>query len=106
MFQVTAIDVDSRENGKVSYSITNGNADEHFEIDSNTGFIKVAAKIDREKMERYIVEVTARDGGEPSLTRSVLVNIIVLDVNDNPPKFAQENYTAIVQVIRLFKQII
>lgn len=95
--QVVAVDVDSKDNGKVSYTISNGNTQEHFDIDPVSGFISVASNLDREKSDSYILEVTAKDNGVPVLSKVVLVTIIVLDVNDNPPRFSKDNYTAIVQ---------
>lgn len=45
-----------------------------------------------------MLEIHAKDSGLPQLTGSVLVNIEVTDVNDNPPRFSEDNYTAVVQV--------
>ena len=44
-----------------------------------------------------VLEVQARDEGEPILSSSVLVNIRVEDANDNPPVFPEGNYTVYVQ---------
>lgn len=38
----------------------------------------------------------ATDGGTPSLSDVVTVNINVTDVNDNTPIFSQDTYTAVV----------
>jgi hypothetical protein len=38
----------------------------------------------------------AYDNGNPSLTATTSVKISVVDVNDNPPKFLQQHYTAAV----------
>lgn len=44
------------------------------------------------------MEICAEDSGSPKLSNSCFVNIEVSDINDNPPLFSEENYTAIVQV--------
>lgn len=53
-------------------------------------------------MSNYVLEICAEDSGVPTLSTSSFVNIEVSDINDNPPLFSEENYTAIVQV-RSFK---
>ena len=47
-------------------------------------------------MSEYMLTVTARDGGVPSLSATTTVHIIVVDVNDNAPLFTSESYVAIV----------
>lgn len=42
----------------------------------------------------YLLTVTARDGGTPSLSDTTDVEISVMDVNDNEPIFKQQLYTA------------
>ena len=44
-----------------------------------------------------VLEVQARDHGDPILSTSVLVNILVEDANDNAPLFPEGNYTVYVQ---------
>ena len=44
-----------------------------------------------------MLEVQAVDQGSPSLSASVLLNINVQDINDNPPIFPEGNYTVYVQ---------
>ncbi|XP_051157574.1 fat-like cadherin-related tumor suppressor homolog [Leptopilina boulardi] len=95
--QVYANDLDSEENGIVSYFIERGDKLKQFTIDEKTGVISVAAPLDRETISNYILEVHARDSGLPTLTSFVMVNIEILDANDNPPQFSQANYTTIIQ---------
>ncbi|XP_015586979.1 fat-like cadherin-related tumor suppressor homolog isoform X2 [Cephus cinctus] len=95
--QVFANDLDSAENGNVSYYIERGDRQKQFLIDEKTGVITVLASLDRETISNYVLEVHARDSGIPMLSNFVMVNIEVLDANDNPPLFSQPNYTAVVQ---------
>ena len=78
--QVAASDVDG---DTLTYSITGGNADGVFEIDSATGQIKIAdnSNLDFETTTAYDLKVTASDG-----TTSVETNVAVgvTDVDDTP----------------------
>ena len=49
-------------------------------------------QLDRETKDSYSVTVSARDGGQPSLTGSLLVNISIGDTNDNHPEFRNASY--------------
>lgn len=98
VLKVTATDLDSNENGQVSYAIIKGDNYNQFAVDSDTGYISVADELDRETVSNYVLEVLAKDNGIPVLSRQVLVNIEISDANDNPPVFSQNNYTTIIQV--------
>ncbi|XP_060751233.1 putative protocadherin beta-18 isoform X16 [Tachysurus vachellii] len=52
--------------------------------------------LDRELEEGYNITITATDGGSPSLSSSITIYLTVSDVNDNPPVFEQQSYTAYV----------
>ncbi|XP_066592660.1 fat-like cadherin-related tumor suppressor homolog isoform X2 [Prorops nasuta] len=95
--QIFATDLDSEENGQVSYYIERGDRQKQFSIDRKTGRITVAAPLDREEVASYVLEVHARDSGIPTLSNFVMVNIEILDANDNPPQFSLSNYSAVVQ---------
>ncbi|XP_046748553.1 fat-like cadherin-related tumor suppressor homolog isoform X2 [Diprion similis] len=97
ILQISANDLDSGENGNVSYSIQRGDRQKQFAIDEKSGYISVAALLDREMISNYVLEVHAKDNGIPMLMSFVMVNIEISDANDNPPLFAQSNYTAVVQ---------
>ncbi|KAG7299926.1 hypothetical protein JYU34_016951 [Plutella xylostella] len=47
-------------------------------------------------MRRYLLTVTARDGGAPPLSDTTDVEISVVDVNDNAPQFKQQLYSATI----------
>uniref|UniRef100_A0A8B9N506 Cadherin domain-containing protein n=1 Tax=Accipiter nisus TaxID=211598 RepID=A0A8B9N506_9AVES len=63
-----------------------------FQINNSTGWITVAAELDRETVENYHFGVEARDHGVPVMTSSASVSITVLDVNDNNPTFTEKVY--------------
>ncbi|KAG0414954.1 hypothetical protein HPB47_007882, partial [Ixodes persulcatus] len=95
--EVIASDADSAANAALQYAVVRGDRHGQFAIDKETGYISVAASLDREMISNYVLEVECTDGGTPPLSSKVLVNIEASDVNDNPPHFAQANYSAIVQ---------
>ena len=95
--KVVASDVDSGDNGRLTYTILFGDRHSQFRIDSETGVLSVGGLLDREMIANYVLEVEARDNGVPSLASNVLVTIEISDANDNPPVFSQANYTAIAQ---------
>ncbi|XP_044136927.1 protocadherin gamma-B4-like isoform X22 [Bufo gargarizans] len=48
--------------------------------------------LDREKQNLYEFTLTAVDGGSPEKSGTALIRIVVLDSNDNFPKFNQDTY--------------
>ncbi|KAM6251815.1 protocadherin beta-15-like [Porphyrio hochstetteri] len=53
--------------------------------------------LDREKVARYILAVTAADAGTPALTTTQTFTVDISDVNDNAPVFNQTSYTMYVR---------
>ena len=68
----------------VVYSIVDGDRDGVFTIDPEKGIISTAKRIDREQRHIYQLTVTARAG---SSYGTASVNVTLLDVNDNAPRF-------------------
>ncbi|KAL1490534.1 hypothetical protein ABEB36_013210 [Hypothenemus hampei] len=95
--QIIATDLDSNENGEITYSINDGDQLNQFSIDPKTGYVSVAGPLDREAISSYVLEILAKDSGLPVLSRQTTLNIEISDANDNPPTFSQANYTAIIQ---------
>ncbi|XP_041045226.1 neural-cadherin [Carcharodon carcharias] len=93
--QVTAVDLDSAQNGKFTYNITRDSDPlGQFSVDSN-GWVTIASALDRELMPQHHLVVLATDLGNPALTGSAAVILTVHDVNDNGPEF-EVPYTPIV----------
>uniref|UniRef100_A0A8C8BUY8 Protocadherin Fat 1-like n=1 Tax=Oncorhynchus tshawytscha TaxID=74940 RepID=A0A8C8BUY8_ONCTS len=90
--QVDSTDKDQGDNGVIRYSIV-ANTDQ-FAIDELTGVVTVKKTLDREVHPVYILKIAARDQAvnEPQLVSTVLLKVILEDVNDNPPKFIPSNY--------------
>lgn len=86
---VSAIDRDSGPNGQLEYTIIDGNKDNSFSINRATGEIRTTRPLDREKVAQYELRIKATDRGIPPKSTSVRVQIGVLDVNDNAPRFSQ-----------------
>lgn len=91
-----ATDADVGKNGMIKYSFVKGSRTaENFSIDPFTGIISTRIPLDREANGKYAFNILAIDQaeGENVLTGTGTVEVIVLDVNDNPPAFTQELYT-------------
>ncbi|XP_001961249.3 protocadherin-like wing polarity protein stan isoform X3 [Drosophila ananassae] len=96
---VSATDSDVGVNAQITYSLNeesiNGlGSPDPFSINSQTGAIVTSAPLDRETTSGYLLTVTAKDGGNPSLSDTTDVEIGVTDVNDNAPAFKSPLYQA------------
>lgn len=86
--QVIATDLDEGENGRVTYSIANGNTHNAFVIDPpETGIVKTNIILDREIVSTYRLEIEAIDGGRNPLSAICYLKVQIIDVNDNSPFF-------------------
>ncbi|XP_037354439.1 cadherin EGF LAG seven-pass G-type receptor 2 [Talpa occidentalis] len=93
VLHVQAIDADAGDNARLEYRLAGVGHDFPFTINNGTGWISVAAELDREEVDFYSFGVEARDHGTPALTASASVSVTILDVNDNNPTFTQPEYT-------------
>ncbi|KAK3563810.1 hypothetical protein QTP86_000689, partial [Hemibagrus guttatus] len=94
VLDVVATDADSGTNAELTYNIILDSAIKGlFEINRNTGEIRVMDQLDREYRERYEFHVEAFDKGVPSMRGTAMVVVNVLDRNDNDPKFMLSGYT-------------
>ncbi|XP_030621432.1 protocadherin Fat 1 [Chanos chanos] len=92
IMKMEAFDPDSSSD-KLSFKITSGNPQGFFTINSETGLLTTTSrKLDREKQEQHILEVTVSDHVSPSKSSTVRVIVKVLDENDNSPQFLEKVY--------------
>lgn len=89
ILQVTAVDLDTGNNARLSYRLQGSTA---FRISPNTGWIYLAQILDRETLDRHALTVLATDNGSPAATASASVLVTVLDDNDNDPRFEKDFY--------------
>ncbi|XP_012862492.1 protocadherin Fat 4 [Echinops telfairi] len=91
VFKAQATDPDSGPNSYIEYTLLNplGNK---FSIGTIDGEVRLTGELDREDVSNYTLTVVATDKGQPSLSSSTEVVVMVLDINDNNPVFAQTLY--------------
>lgn len=94
---VQAIDKDDPKvngNTEITYSLDN-DADGRFKIEPDSGLIKNLQVFDRETTPNtFIVVVRGTDKGNPKLSGTTEVKIVVLDKNDHAPVLTQTKYYA------------
>lgn len=91
VFKAQATDPDSGPNSYIEYTLLNplGNK---FTIGTIDGEVRLTGELDREEVSNYTLTVVATDKGHPSLSSSTEVVVMVIDINDNNPVFAQAMY--------------
>ncbi|XP_015711387.1 neural-cadherin-like [Coturnix japonica] len=102
VMEMTAMDLDDPKastNAVLTYQIIQNVQNEInlnlFSVNPVSGTIyTMLGSLDREKEDKYLLVVEARDGG--GLTGTGTATILVTDVNDHAPVFLQRIYTAFV----------
>ncbi|XP_069749521.1 protocadherin-11 X-linked [Narcine bancroftii] len=89
--KISATDADSGKNAEITY-LLGPNAPSIFSVDRRTGILSAMRRLDREKQDRYVFTVLARDGGRPPIQSNATVIVTVLDQNDNSPSFTHSEY--------------
>ena len=98
--KLTATDLDLGKNGQVTYHMTRLTGDGepinpagYFAINATTGEITATRVFDAESdSNQYVLEIEARDHGQPSHSGKCELVVNIGDVNDNSPKFQQTDY--------------
>ncbi|XP_062835577.1 protocadherin beta-16-like [Anolis carolinensis] len=89
---VQAVDLDTEQNAKLSYSLIPGNIGggpvaSYISINSETGNMYALRSLDYEKIKDFKVTVKATDSGTLPLSSNVVVHVVITDENDNTPFF-------------------
>nr|XP_013012142.1 cadherin-23 isoform X3 [Cavia porcellus] len=92
--QLKATDADEGEFGRVWYRILHGNHGNHFRIHVSSGLLMRGPRpLDRERNSSHVLTVEAYNHDLGPMRSSVRVIVYVEDVNDEPPVFAQQQYS-------------
>ncbi|KAH9507837.1 Protocadherin-9 [Bulinus truncatus] len=67
-----------------------------YSLPSSNLMLKVLRELDREAVGKYSLKIVARDGGAPPREGALLLDVVVEDVNDNPPVFTKDTYSKVV----------
>ncbi|XP_071411986.1 protocadherin Fat 4-like [Pithys albifrons albifrons] len=96
VLQVTAADADEGTNADIRYRLEgsdgggsgggDGAGSLPFEVDPESGVIRIRERLDYEMRQQYSLTVQAMDRGVPALSGRAEALIRLLDVNDNEPR--------------------
>ncbi|XP_071382567.1 protocadherin beta-16-like [Centroberyx affinis] len=89
-------DADSEHNRQVRCSIQQNVPFKLVPSIKNYYSLVTTGQLDRELVSEYNLTITATDEGSPPLSSSKTVQLSVADVNDNPPVFEEQSYSAYV----------
>ncbi|XP_034147531.1 protocadherin alpha-2 isoform X32 [Esox lucius] len=86
---ISALDPDSEENSKITFSLLDKTitVSSAVNINSDTGDIVSLQSFNYEEIKTFQFKVQATDSGVPPLSSNVTVNVFILDENDNRPGF-------------------
>ena len=85
-----AVDIDKGGKSKITYSINRAtDRKRQFAIDQE-GTVTIQRELDREAMAKHSLEILATDDGVPPRTASAILTVLVKDINDNAPVFAED----------------
>ena len=97
--RVAAYDRDAGRNAELRYFFAEENsAVSYFSIDEKSGFLSTKSPIDREEISKnfgqdfFQLDVTVSDDGAKPRSSTASITIVILDRNDNEPKFTQPFY--------------
>ncbi|XP_015235727.1 PREDICTED: protocadherin gamma-A12-like [Cyprinodon variegatus] len=89
-------DRDSEKNGQVRCSIQQNIPFKISPSIKDYYSLVTTGQLDRELVFNYNITITATDEGSPPLSSSKTVQLSVADINDNPPVFEEQSYSAYV----------
>nr|XP_054593997.1 protocadherin gamma-A12-like [Nothobranchius furzeri] len=89
-------DRDSEKNRQVRCSIQQNVPFKLVPSIKNYYSLVTTGQLDRELVSDYNITISATDEGSPPLSSSTTVQLSVADINDNPPVFEEQSYSAYV----------
>ncbi|XP_060751945.1 protocadherin Fat 3 [Tachysurus vachellii] len=96
IIKVNTIDKDTGFNARILHVISDGNTDSCFNIDMESGVIYIYQPLDRERSDRYLLNISIYDMGLLQRSNWRLLTVNIDDVNDNSPQFSLESYNAVL----------
>ncbi|XP_006866949.1 PREDICTED: cadherin EGF LAG seven-pass G-type receptor 1, partial [Chrysochloris asiatica] len=87
---ISATDEDTGENARITYVLADPVP--QFRIHPDTGTIYTMTELDYEDQAAYTLAITARDNGIPQKSDTTSLEILILDANDNAPRFLRDFY--------------
>uniref|UniRef100_A0A673U7R4 Cadherin EGF LAG seven-pass G-type receptor 1 n=1 Tax=Suricata suricatta TaxID=37032 RepID=A0A673U7R4_SURSU len=87
---ISATDEDTGENARVTYVLEDPVP--QFRIHPDSGTVYTMTELDYEDQAAYTLAITARDNGIPQKSDSTSLEILILDANDNAPRFLRDFY--------------
>ncbi|XP_016522221.1 protocadherin gamma-A12-like [Poecilia formosa] len=97
-------DRDSENNGQVRCSIQENVPFKLEPSIKNYYSLVTTGHLDRELVSGYNVTIFATDEGSPPLSSSKTIQLSVADINDNPPVFEEQSYSAYISASDSMKQ--
>ncbi|KAM9230327.1 cadherin EGF LAG seven-pass G-type receptor 1 isoform 1-T1 [Dugong dugon] len=87
---ISATDEDTGENARITYVLADPVP--QFRIHPDTGTIYTMMELDYEDQAAYTLAITAQDNGIPQKSDTTSLEILILDANDNAPRFLRDFY--------------
>uniref|UniRef100_A0A8C3X9L0 Desmoglein 4 n=1 Tax=Catagonus wagneri TaxID=51154 RepID=A0A8C3X9L0_9CETA len=98
---IAKIRSDCEVSQKITYRISGAGIDRPpygvFTINSRTGEINITSVVDREITPLFLIYCRALNSRGEDLERPLELRVKVMDINDNPPVFTQNVYTASIE---------
>nr|XP_020009272.1 desmoglein-4 [Castor canadensis] len=98
---IARIRSDCEVNQKITYRISGAGIDRPpygvFTINPRTGEINITSVVDREITPLFLIYCRALNSRGEDLERPLELRVKVMDINDNPPVFTQNVYTANIE---------
>nr|XP_061793144.1 protocadherin gamma-A12-like [Nerophis lumbriciformis] len=89
-------DRDSEQNGQVRCSVQQNVPFKLVASIPNYYSLVTTGQLDRELVSDYNITISSTDEGSPPLSSTKNIHLSVADINDNPPVFEEESYSAYV----------